>query len=736
MDNIRYSITITGTVQGVGFRPMVFKLAQQYCLIGFVKNNNDGVKIEIQGTLENAHALIKHLKNHPPQMAKIRTFNVIKINLKEPSEINFTILASSDKDLNHSDISPDLATCNECLKELFDKKNRRYLYPFINCIHCGPRFSIIHKRPYDRERTSMKAFKMCQQCQEEYDNPSNRRFHAQPNACPQCGPQLSLFKSKTSNLAEAIHLLKIGKILAIKSLGGFNICCDSTHKETISRLRIQKHRPYKSFAIMGRNIAVIQNICHVSACEKNILKSAAAPIVLLRKKNSNFDHLSPENNYLAIMLPSTPLHHLIMLHFEFLIMTSANKINEPIAIKNKEMTALLDQQIIDEAIVHNRDIIHRVDDSILQIINDTPQMIRRSRGYCPSPLPLTQHTSTVCLALGSSQKNTFSLRSKNMIFPSQHIGEITDHRNYLFGQNEIINFCQLLEVTPQAIIQDSNNKTDKHPLKQSMLYHHHAHMLSVLAEHNLSGKKTLGLICDGTGVGNNNTIWGFEFLYCHDDIRQFSRWANLTPFPLPGGELAITQIDRIAIGLKQTHQMPIESNARNKQLIKMLEHKINSPMTSSLGRLFDGVAALLNVTQQVAYEAQAAIKLQTLAEDFHGTTVSYTVSIQHRSDGSIQINHDKLILEILQDINQQLQLSEMAYKFHLWVVKSIMQVLDKLSFETLVISGGCFQNKLLTMMLLEQLKLKNITSYRNNYIPTNDGGISIGQALAGYNNKD
>lgn len=728
----RVSIHITGIVQGVGFRPTVYRYATDLKLAGLVNNTAQGVFIELEGGNNQINDFITTLKNDPPPLSQIEKFIVNDISLINDPNNKFEIIFSQGQGEKNVHISPDLATCPECISDIKNSKDRRFKYPFTNCTNCGPRFSIIKDRPYDRKLTSMDEFKMCPDCQNEYDQPLDRRFHAQPNACTTCGPQLKLLAADQTNnpLEDAITLLQNGKIAAIKGLGGFNLAVDATNSKAIEKLRFVKRRPNKSFALMMKNIEIIQDHCHLSETEIEALTSPAAPIVLLRKKTNVYDLVSPDNNYLGVILPYTPLHHLLMESFEALVFTSANKADEPIAIDDASVIELIKEEIADFGLTNNRKIEHRCDDSIVQFIDNKIQFIRRSRGFVPKAFKIKNCPAKDNLSLGANMKNTFAIRKSDEIYISQHIGELTDVRNFDYQKTQIDDLKKLLEIEPSSTNGDAHPGYENYSENNNKIFHHHAHMLSVMGEHHLLGQEVTGVICDGTGFGTDQNIWGFEFLSVGQDYSQFSREAHLKYFHLPGGERAIYEIDRIAIAL--THHLDddlIHQDEEKRSMINMLiNNQLNSPLTSSLGRLFDGVAALMGIATNVEYEARAAILLQKEAEKFTGK-ISGRYKISILNETLLNIDYLPMIKSLLQDIKSSVSIQEIGYKFHLWIVDSIVETLKLIGPKCVVFSGGCFQNALLTGLIKQAMVKDNINFYFNEKIPTNDAGISFGQAL-------
>ena len=718
----RHRISITGIVQGVGFRPTVYRYALEFNLTGTVNNCAQGVFIEVQGESKSVENFCLKLEKIPPPLALIDSFKIEIIPTED--ETSFEIISSAstgDKDVL---ISPDIATCKNCISDILDPQNRRYRYAFTNCTDCGPRYTIIKDRPYDRPMTSMSEFPLCEQCQEEYDNPLDRRFHAQPNACETCGPKLSYIgKEETIDLiADTAEELKRGKIVAIKGLGGFNIACDPFHPEALGRLRKIKNRPTKSFALMVRDAETASKFAEVSEIERNLLNSIQAPIVLLRKNNSTLDHVAPETNTLGIMVAYTPLHHLLLKEIPVLIMTSANKQDEPIAIEDDQINKLIQENLIDFALTHNRPIINRADDSIVQVIDDEFQIIRRSRGYVPTPF-VSNHNLRKAITYGANLKNTFALTSGNRIFASQHIGDLMDVRNYDYCHEQSSKLKGLLEIEPVCTITDAHPNYENHARGDVHVFHHHAHMLSAMVEHNLLGKKILGIVYDGTGYGTDQTIWGGEFLYCDQNVKEFKRVAHLSPFPLIGGERAICEVNRIGYALSRHLNI-----ASNKIFDELVEQDINCPQTSSMGRLFDGVSSILGICHKVEYEAQAAILLQQLAERCSTRPSSYyDIDISEN-----RIVTETLIQQIIEDVDQKISIEQISYKFHLWcsrmTVEMILELTKEIELDAIVLSGGCFINSLLYKLTKEALKGVDIPSYFNQQVPTGDGGISIGQA--------
>ncbi|MBN1114600.1 MAG: carbamoyltransferase HypF [Oligoflexia bacterium] len=733
-NSVRKKITIKGTVQGVGFRPTVYRYATGLGLTGFVLNTTDGLIIEVQGDDDSIGIFTDRLKKQPPENAVIESFHVHD-TLTRPDS-TFIIKESINSGFyKEAEIAPDIAVCRDCLNDISDKNNKRYMYPFTNCTNCGPRFSIIKDRPYDRANTSMYNFTMCDSCLAEYTDPGNRRFHAQPNACPECGPVLYFLnhtmknKNPSALFEETAELIRKGMIVGIKGLGGFNIAC-TPDIDTVDRLRRIKKRPGKSFALMARDLPVIEKFCFAGELEKNLLLSKTAPIVLLKKKNDLLDHISPDNNYLGFMLPYSPMHYLLMNYFDVLVFTSANKKDEPICINDSEINKLIDEKIIDAALSNNREIVNRADDSIVQVVNGRVQTIRKSRGMIPSAFATQITGKSESLAMGANLKNTFSLRKNEKIYMSQHIGDLMDYRNLKYQKQQVAINSELLGIYPEKINIDAHPGYENFNETYGKVFHHHAHALSVMGEHGLLGQDVLGIICDGTGYGTDGRIWGFEFLKIGRDYNNFSRTGQLEYFKLPGGEKAIHETDRIGISLcRQSGIYPdIFAKNRIEDVRKLIDNNINSPECSSLGRLFDGIASILGIADIADYEAKAAILLQREAENAHDVKQSYSVNLDISGSGYITIRHSTLIKEIINELHLY-DKSVIARKFHAWVVSAIMQAISIIGPERVVFSGGCFQNKLLCEMLFDNIKGTGIDFYFNENVPVNDAGISYGQAL-------
>jgi hydrogenase maturation protein HypF len=752
-------ISVRGVVQGVGFRPFVYRLAQEHDLKGWVRNTSGSVEIEVEGDEETVHNFLSDLEAKAPPMARIENVEVTFSPLKGYTE--FQIGESLSREGQYQLVSPDIATCEECKTEIFSSTDRRFRYPFTNCTNCGPRFTIIEDIPYDRPKTTMRQFQMCPQCQREYDDPLDRRFHAQPNACPQCGPSLELVDGKGKPLeAEdviktASQLLKEGKILALKGLGGFQLACDATSEVAVNRLRTRKRRRSKPLAVMIATIEEIEKHCLVSAEEKRLLESPQCPIVLLRWKHGSSisPAVAPNLKYLGVMLPYTPLHHLLLKEVGLpLVMTSGNLSEEPIAKDNDEVLTRL-KGIADYFLVHNRDIYARYDDSVC-MVEGRPQVIRRARGYAPYPI-LLPFKSKQILACGAELKNTFCLTKDEHGFLSQHIGDMENEETLGHFENTIELYRKLFRVEPEIIAYDMHPEylATKYALQAGTeqglslvpVQHHHAHIVSCLVENKVNGP-VIGVAFDGTGYGTDSTIWGGEFLLA--DFSSFRRVGHLEYVPLVGGEAAIRKPYRMALsylyfllgedffleGLPLSQLNPAELDIIKQQL----RRKVNSPLTSSAGRLFDAVSALAGVRGEIDYEAQAAIELEMLAPDEVEESESYPFSIVEEG-GMRVVKLKELFSAIVWDVRNQTPVPIISLQFHNTVARIIAEMCKLVAKETginqVALSGGVFQNRRLLRLTTSALQREGFSVLTHRLVPCNDGGISLGQAvIANFSN--
>jgi hydrogenase maturation protein HypF len=746
-------ISVRGVVQGVGFRPFIYRLAQEHDLKGWVRNTSGNVEIEVEGSEAEINLFLEDLERKAPPMSRIEN---VETSLAAPKGYrDFGIKDSLSQEGRYQLVSPDIATCPECRQEIFFSTDRRYRYAFTNCTNCGPRFTIIEDIPYDRPKTTMRSFKMCPLCQKEYDNPLDRRFHAQPNACPACGPSLMLVDSegKTFECEDvtnaASRLLKEGKVLAVKGLGGFQLACDATDDSVVKSLRKRKRRPSKPLAVMMATIEDIEKHCLVSAEERELLESPQAPIVLLRwKEGSNIAKaIAPKLKYLGVMLPYTPLHHLLMHEVGLsLVMTSGNLSEEPIAKDNDEALRRL-KGIADYFLVHNRDIYARYDDSVYMVEEGVPQALRRARGYAPYPIFLPFKSKQI-LACGAEDKNTFCLTRDEHAFLSQHIGDMENEETLEHFERTINLYQKLFRVEPEIIAHDMHPEYlatkyalelgAKENLRLVPVQHHHAHIVSCMVENNVE-ETVIGVAFDGTGYGGDGTIWGGEFLIA--DWKDFKRVGHFEYVPLPGGAAAIKKPYRMALSYIYTllgndfklDGLPLsEINTAELSIIKQqLKKKINSPLTSSAGRLFDAVSALVGVRGEIDYEAQAAIELEMLAAEMMETK-AYPFVINSK-DGVFIVRLGGLWSSLVKDVKKKVSPSLVSLKFHHTIAEITAAMCKTIAKESKIkqvaLSGGVFQNRLLLKLTLAALKREGFDVLTHRLVPPNDGGVSLGQAV-------
>lgn len=756
-----YSIHFNGIVQGVGFRPYVFRLAHEMGIQGWVSNSSHGVDIHAEGT--QVDLFYDRLLKEVPPLAKLTEVEHHEVSLHNYQ--SFDIIQSRGEGNPDVLISPDVATCGDCLEDLMDLDNRRYQYPFTNCTNCGPRYTIIKDVPYDRSQTTMDTFPMCAECAKEYGNPLDRRFHAQPVACPHCGPSVRLMNARGEFLPGlGIEQLAQGAIMAVKGLGGFHLVCDARNPVSVQRLRERKERGAKPFALMAKNLDVVHEQLRVSLQEASLLASAAAPIVILERRidaeNSLPEDLAPGLHTLGVMLPYTPLHSLLLKDSsDFLVMTSANLSGRPLIYTNEEALQEL-KGIADYFLVHNRDIYHPCDDSVLQIIGQATVFHRRARGYVPLPQKTLNGVTPTILGVGGELKNAFCLASGSRAFVSQYIGDMEGYENFLRFRQELSSFQKVVRIVPELVAHDAhpNYQTTRFakesPWQSIEIQHHHAHLVSVLGEHEVS-TPTMGVICDGTGWGDDQKIWGFEFL--SGDARGYERLAHLEYLPLPGGDAGAKHPLRIAYAYAKSLLSDEEwsmsrdlwerltSTERN-ILDKQLEKNIHIFQTSSAGRLFDAVSAILGICTEVTYEGQAAIELETHASVWfqkNDRELNLATSPDHPlpapyypidwmgEEGGLVLKLSRLLHGIIRDCLQGGETGWIAYQFHDSIAQAIVQTVLELQIGQgpLVLSGGVFQNKLLTERVLALCHLHQIQVLRAKELPPGDGGLSFGQVL-------
>ena len=739
----REVIHVKGIVQGVGFRPFVYKKAKENSLKGWVKNTTEGVVIDIEGEERSIENFLNIMINDPPKLANIT--EIRSENKKVRGYTDFSIRFSEGMDNAITNISPDIAMCEACKRDIENEDDRRFQYPFTNCTDCGPRVSIIKKLPYDRKVTTMKNFIMCPRCQKEYDNPEERRFHAQPNACPICGPQISILSNtgEIINVEDKINFirekLRDGNILAIKGLGGFHLVCDAENSKVIEILRKRKNRPNKPLAVMMKDIDIVNKHCNINNIEEKILIGNKKPIILLEKKEDSVLPMSlSTNKSLGVMLPYTPLHSLIFdKELNVLVMTSANRSGEPMVYKNESAIEEL-RDIVDYIVVHNRDIYLPIDDSVSKVVMGEERLIRPARGYAP----ITNKISTKkhIVGFGAQLKNTFSFTNGESIVTSNYIGDMDNYKTQESFEKNYNHFMSIYNIKPDIIAYDmhpdfwykdmiSNNST------QIKVQHHHAHIASCLFENNVD-EDVIGIAFDGSGYGDDKNIWGGEFFICNK--KEYRRVGHLNYVNIPGGESAIKEPWKISVGyLIKTYGENFDDNipkdfdkVKSKMLYKMIMANINSPLTSSMGRLFDGVAGLLGFNRKITYEGEAAIYLERIADN--KTTKCYDYSIDNL-DNRLIVNTDKIIISILNDIKMNVELSVISTKFHNTIVKFTCDMCLKLreinSINKVALSGGVFANELLLTKITSDLIELGFKVYSNKIIPTNDSGISVGQVV-------
>ena len=756
-NNRRAIISVRGVVQGVGFRPFIYRLVMQHNLFGWVRNTSGKVEIEVEGNGTQVRSFLQELATQAPPMARIE--DIQTTFSPALGYTDFRIQESLARPNQYQLVSPDIATCKDCCDEIFNPSDRRFRYPFTNCTNCGPRFTIIEDIPYDRPNTTMRDFKMCPDCEREYNDPLNRRFHAQPNACPICGPQLELVDATgktvkcTDTIKKAAELLLAGKIVAIRGLGGFQLACDATNQTTVNLLRERKHRPAKPFAVMAATIEDIVIHCRVSGAEAELLSSPQAPIVLLRWNTTISDiapAVAPDLRYLGMMLPYTPLHHLLLREVgRPLVMTSGNLSEEPIAKDSDEALVRL-KGIADYFLLHNRGIYSRYDDSVYMVEENRPMALRRARGYAPYPIHLPFQSKQI-LACGAELKNTFCLTRDDHAFISQHIGDMENEETLEHFENTIELYQKLFRIDPEII------SCDLHPeylpskyaariaavqgLPLIPVQHHHAHIVSCMAENGVKNP-VIGVAFDGVGYGTDGAIWGGEFLVA--DWQSFQRMGQFEYVPMPGGVAAIKKPYRMALGYLYSllgTNFSLEGlllanlNPAETAIIKQqLQKRINCPLTSSAGRLFDAVAALAGLSNEVSYEAQAAIALELQAPDSlaHTKTKIYPYSFEEQARVTI-VKLGELFLAIVDDLRNKVGVSTISFKLHQTVAKITVDMCSRISHNTgikqVALSGGVFQNRLLLKLTTNGLRQAGFDVFTHHLVPCNDGGLSLGQAL-------
>ncbi len=770
----RVEILVRGTVQGVGFRPFIYNLACHFAIAGTVTNTSTGVMITAMAAGDTLDLFMQAIVDQAPPLARIISFESHFLpstgdNEDENTAPSFSILPSIAGSSANTAIPPDIALCRDCLRELLDPGDRRFHYPFINCTNCGPRFTIVETIPYDRPKTSMKVFPMCKACTEEYHDPGNRRFHAQPNACPDCGPNITLYNKEgicletDSALAQTATSLHDGLILAIRGLGGFHLAVDACSAQAVSVLRDRKGRPDKPLAIMVADRAAAEKFCRINPVAKQLLTSPEQPIVLLKKRRDTrlADNLAPGIDEIGVMLPYTPLHHLLFQQIncpEALVMTSGNSSGSPICTANDDALSRL-KTIADLFLLHNREIVTRVDDSVVKIIANQPVILRRARGYAPAPIQIPWQLPNM-LACGPGLKNTFGLGRDQNVMLSQHIGDLDNLASYEFYQESIEHCKKVFQLEPEVVACDLHPDylSSRYALESGLpLYrvqHHHAHAVAVMAEHGIE-EPVLAVILDGTGLGDDGTIWGGEILQA--DLISYKRLGHLSQLHLPGGDAAATEPWRMGLSALYHSfgangiafdQLPAalrqEDKGKLQVISSMLTNDFNSPLSSSCGRLFDAVASLLGIRQRISFEGQAAMELETLAKKGQSSSWPKDISpILHTNtsvllaekNGKWEICSAEFVKTILAGMKRGEARSALALQFHAMLVNSITRLIEKLSLQTgiqtVVLSGGCMQNSLLLGGLLHTLQAIHLNVYTGNSLPLNDGAIAFGQTIIG-----
>jgi len=756
----RRGLLVRGVVQGVGFRPFVYRLAMEELLAGFIGNDTDGVTIEIEGPEQRVEAFLGRLRADAPPLSRIDSITVRV--LPATGEAGFRIVASEVLGRVSTGIPADAATCADCLRELNDPVDRRYRYPFLNCTNCGPRFTITRRIPYDRPQTSMAKFKMCASCQAEYDDPLNRRFHAQPNACWTCGPRTWLENAAGASIeaddpvTACIDRLMAGEIMAIKGIGGFHLCADATNEAAIMRLRERKHRYGKPLAVMVKDLQAARGLCTLTPEEEALLTTAARPIVLarLREQSGLAPSIAPGIPWLGVFLPYAPLQHLLFAdpRVKALVMTSANLSEEPITIDNGEARIRLGA-IADAFLMHDREILQRCDDSVTAVVDGAPQLIRRARGFVPLAIALP-FDSPPLLAVGGHLKNVFVLARGRFAHQSQHLGDLEDITGLDFFRESLDHLMRTFEIEPETVVHDlhpgylstarAKEWAQERGLPLIGVQHHHAHVAGCMAEHGLTGP-VIGLALDGTGYGTDGKIWGGEVLIARS--RSFERFAHLEYMPMPGGDAAVREPWRMALSALHAAGFDVESEQvlallgaeRNEARVlkQMIERQINSPMTSSLGRLFDAVAAVVLGRRVVDYDAQAAIELEGIAvgEPDRFEQGEYVPELHEAEEGSAceaVIRTGKMWKAVLEDLWRGVPASRISARFHAGIAEGFINAAANARIETSInvvaLSGGCMHNRRLARLLRSGLEEEGFQVFQHRRVSPGDGGLSYGQA--------
>ncbi len=739
-------IRVKGIVQGVGFRPFIYMQADKYRLKGIVKNDTEGVLIKVEGDDSKITALIDEIRNSPPPLSKVSSLESVETPHFGYNE--FSITSSEELEKRFTFLPPDTAVCNDCLSEFFDKNDKRFSYPFITCTNCGPRFSIIKNIPYDRKNTSMDLFKMCPQCRNEYEDPHNRRFHTQPNACDDCGPHQTLYRNDGSIItddiedviAKAIEYFLDGKIIALKGVGGFLLACDATNDDAVIELRSRKVRPFKPFAIMSGTIEKAEEFLHITTEERDLLLSKERPIVLLKEKRAYVSrHIAPSISFHGLMLPYQPFQYQLFSNSAdlVLVMTSGNISDEPIIYKDDDALKYLNR-IADYFIMYDRDIQTHCDDSILFVNNERPYFIRRARGYVPIPFHTTNSKKQI-LAAGGDLKNCFAILKDDVVIMSQYLGDLASPMGNQLYRKIIDHFCTVYDFSPDIIVSDMHpqyftgyfaDELEEEGLVRIKVQHHHAHIASVIEEFGIDGE-VIGISFDGTGYGLDGTLWGSEFIIA--DREKFTRAAHFSNFYLPGGENAIKDVWKIGVALLYdrfgTNIPLMEKDSQIELLFEIMEKGINSPLTCSIGRLFDGISSLLGISRSISTEAEAAMHLEESA--IKGTPPNQPFEIPCVENGAIIAQTGALTEYIVELIKKGKSKENIAYAFHSSIAYSSLRIIEtlreKYGINRVALSGGVFQNRLLLTLIKRGLEEKGFDIYLPGSVPFNDGCIALGQ---------
>ncbi len=754
----RLRFEVRGAVQGVGFRPFVWRLAHALSLAGWVRNDITGVFIELEGEEEALREFRRALDDAPPRLARIR--EILETSTPVTNEQGFHIRPSEDAGARTVLVLPDVATCPACLAEVFDPKDRRHLYPFANCTDCGPRFTIVTDLPYDRPATTMAAFTLCGACRAEYEDPRDRRFHAQPIACPECGPTLEAWAPSGEVLARrheallvAADALRAGAVVAVKGLGGFHLMCDARSADAVASLRRRKQREEKPLALMVKDVAMARALAKVTAECEALLSGPEAPIVLLPRRTDAAGargvapNVAPGRPELGLVLPATPLHHLLLRETGFpVVATSGNRSEEPIATDEREALVRL-AEMADLFLVHDRPIARHVDDSVARVFAGAPRLLRRARGWAPLPVPVREELPVI-LGVGAHMKTAVALSAGRQVFLSQHIGDLETPEALEAFQRVIADFERLWDVSPAAVAHDlhpgyastafAKALSAERSIPAVAVQHHHAHLAACLAENEAEGP-ALGVCWDGTGLGMDGAIWGGEFLL--GDASGFDRVAHLREFRLPGGDAAVREPRRTAFALlfeilgenapAREDLEPVRAfSAGERQVLwLMLERRVNAPVTTSAGRLFDAVASLLGLSQRSAFEGQAAMAVEAAALAAPSDVGAYPFPLVVRDGAPSILDWKPLLLALLDDRAKGSPVNVVAARFHAGLADGILAAAVRSRTRRVALTGGCFQNRLLTELSASRLKAAGFEVLLHGAVPPNDGGIGVGQVL-------